>query len=371
MQQITPIEVELLIPLNADVDNDGGEVGTAFIAFNQDGVTSDFWNVLGETQVAGIDPAGNAVAGVAANTIYLGSHGSISFATDVNNPSSAAVRLVIQENGRIDIGSSDTTGALLVLDTKTNSGDPTGVNGGMYYNSNLGKFRCYENGEWVNCISAPPSRVVFTSSGTFTKASYPGLKGIRVQCQGGGGGSAGAAATGAGQSSAGGGGGGGGYAEVYVPASSLASSVTVTVGAGGSGGAAGANDGTAGGTTSFGSHCSATGGSPGEAEPASSGNSIPASGNGGVGTAGDILLRGGDGQDPVISGGNRGALGNGGTSYFAPGMRGANASDAGADGVVGYNYGGGAAGAHNGPSQVTARAGADGAPGIVVVTLYF
>ena len=42
----------------------------------------------------------------------------------------------------------------LVLDTKNTTGDPTGINGGQYYNSFLNKFRCYENGAWANCIGA-------------------------------------------------------------------------------------------------------------------------------------------------------------------------------------------------------------------------
>lgn len=58
-----------------------------------------------------------------------------------------------QFDGQVQIGASDTTGVLLVLDTKTNAGDPTGTNGAMYYNSNLGKFRCYENGAWDDCIT--------------------------------------------------------------------------------------------------------------------------------------------------------------------------------------------------------------------------
>jgi parallel beta-helix repeat protein len=53
----------------------------------------------------------------------------------------------------LTIGTSNTTGTLLVLDTKTNAGDPTGVNGAMYYNSNDGKFRCYENAAWKDCIA--------------------------------------------------------------------------------------------------------------------------------------------------------------------------------------------------------------------------
>ena len=56
-------------------------------------------------------------------------------------------------NNRLTLGTSDTTGFLLVLDTKTDATDPTGVNGGMYYNSNLGKFRCYENGVWKDCVA--------------------------------------------------------------------------------------------------------------------------------------------------------------------------------------------------------------------------
>ncbi|HET8670221.1 MAG TPA: hypothetical protein VFM05_06205, partial [Candidatus Saccharimonadales bacterium] len=57
-------------------------------------------------------------------------------------------------NSRVYIGNptADSTGALLVLDTKDTSGDPTGVNGGMYYNSNSGKFRCYEGSAWKNCL---------------------------------------------------------------------------------------------------------------------------------------------------------------------------------------------------------------------------
>ena len=55
--------------------------------------------------------------------------------------------------GRLTIGAADTTGTLLVLDEKTNSGDPTGVAGAMYYNSNSGTFRCYTT-SWGDCAGA-------------------------------------------------------------------------------------------------------------------------------------------------------------------------------------------------------------------------
>ncbi len=69
----------------------------------------------------------------------------------------------ITPSGNLTIGTSDTTGTLLILDTKTDSGDPSGTNGGMYYNSNSNKFRCYQNGSWVDCIGAGSS--LFTDGG--------------------------------------------------------------------------------------------------------------------------------------------------------------------------------------------------------------
>lgn len=64
-----------------------------------------------------------------------------------------ATGLQITSGGDLTIGTSDNTATLLVLDTKTGSGDPAGSNGAMYYNSNAGKFRCYQNGGWVDCIN--------------------------------------------------------------------------------------------------------------------------------------------------------------------------------------------------------------------------
>jgi len=49
-------------------------------------------------------------------------------------------------------GSSDPT--LLFLDIKSDAGDPSVANGSMYYNSNIGKFRCVEGGAWDNCITS-------------------------------------------------------------------------------------------------------------------------------------------------------------------------------------------------------------------------
>lgn len=55
--------------------------------------------------------------------------------------------------GRVTVGEADTNGTLLVVDTKTDAGDPTGTNGAIYYNAVAGKMRCFQNGAWKDCIT--------------------------------------------------------------------------------------------------------------------------------------------------------------------------------------------------------------------------
>lgn len=137
------------------------------------------------------------------------------------------------------------------------------------------------------------SIATFTSNGTWTMPA--GTKSIRVMLVGGGGGG-----SGHGQS-----GGAGGYSEKRIDTSSWANGTTVSVTIGDDGGGAHSNNaGGQGGTTSFGSYCSATGGRGANSDWSHCG------GHGGVGSGGDINLRGGgaSGHD------NRG--GRGGASFF-------------------------------------------------------
>ena len=95
---------------------------------------------------------------------------------EVQNAAGANTLSIDTTNNRIVLGASDTTGVLLVLDDKTSAGDPTGVNGAMYYNSNLGKFRCYESGAWKNCVNVPGtvdvhSTTLGTTAATVAKAA--------------------------------------------------------------------------------------------------------------------------------------------------------------------------------------------------------
>ena len=59
-------------------------------------------------------------------------------------------------NKLVQIGSSttDANAIELILDSYNVATDPAGTNGALYYNSNLGKFRCYENGAWADCLSS-------------------------------------------------------------------------------------------------------------------------------------------------------------------------------------------------------------------------
>lgn len=101
----------------------------------------------------------------------------------------------------------------------------------------------------------------FSTAGTFTYTPSPGTRYVIVEVQGAGGGGGGAPATTSAQVSASSGGGGGSFAKSRI--TSAFAGVTVTVGAAGVGGASGANNGSPGGTSSFGSLVSAPGGNGG------------------------------------------------------------------------------------------------------------
>ncbi|HEX7040597.1 MAG TPA: hypothetical protein VF202_10810 [Trueperaceae bacterium] len=224
----------------------------------------------------------------------------------------------------------------------------------------------------INTINSQirPVMVVYTSDGTFTKANYPWAKRVRVRVQAGGGGGGGAAPTGAGQTSVGGGGGGGGYCEKWIDISALAASETVTVGSGGSGGTPdGVGSGNTGGTSSFGTWCSASGGTGADGGVAGTSQVHVTGGNGGTASGGDINIRGSDGGNGVRGGGWVFSVGQGGASMLGAEKR-PNATDAGFAGENGRSYGGGGTGAHNTPNQATGQPGGNGAAGIVIVEVY-
>jgi hypothetical protein len=97
--------------------------------------------------------------------------------TIFQNTSNVALFTVDNTNTRLQVGSSttDATGVLLVVDSYNNATDPTGVDGSIYYNTALGKFRCYEAAAWRDCLGAltvdKAATQNVTNSATFADAT--------------------------------------------------------------------------------------------------------------------------------------------------------------------------------------------------------
>jgi hypothetical protein len=168
---------------------------------------------------------------------------------------------------------------------------------------------------------------VFTSPGTFTTPASTTK--IKITLTGGGGGTPPGMATG----------GAGGGSAIYVGPISASTPYPITVGAGGPGTSTG-------GTSSFGSVCSATGGQGGSPMP-----TMPTTGlSGGAGTGGTINIPGGDNN-------NNGNM-NGGT-IWGPGTAVRQGPDA---GLTGRNYG-----RASSPSATAGGSAVSGGVGVVVV----
>lgn len=209
----------------------------------------------------------------------------------------------------------------------------------------------------------------YTANATWTKPT--GLKYVKVRMVGGGGAGGGTGATTATTAAAGGGGGGGGYCEKWIAAADLGATETVTVGAGGTAAAAGVNTGGTGGTSSFGAHCSATGGGGGVGMAATNGTTATP-GSPGAGSGGDINFHGHAGTfGHVITGSSQTVVSrqNVGGGSFLGGVARQTTSIPGS-GTPNANSGAGSPGAQAGFSDV-AQASKDGAAGLVIVEEFY
>lgn len=229
----------------------------------------------------------------------------------------------------------------------------------LVYNTTTSTFDYYNGTAWFSLSTASVSSTVpiirtYTSNATWTKP--PNLKYIIVEMVGGGGGGGGCYNYGGGAGAA------AGYCKKIIAASSLNSTESVVIGLGGSGGSP-QNPGADGGTSSFGSHCSATGGKGGGAQ-----NTIINATNGsigGIGINGDINFAGtnsggatGSGQ-PVYCGASS-VFGGGATTIAVttPG-----------NGFSATGYGSGGSGG-NGYSIIN-QGGGNGSGGIIIITEHY
>jgi hypothetical protein len=205
------------------------------------------------------------------------------------------------------------------------------------------------------------ARRIFTAGTTYTPTT--GTNSVIVTVVGGGGAGGGVSVTNATQQAQGPGGGSGGVIQIRL--TSAFSGVAITVGAAGAGLAGGA--GGAGGSSSFGSYTASggTGGTNGSA----TGISGALGGSGGGATGGDLNMPGGrGGVAGVIVHGGGASSGRGGNTPLGYGSGGGEQITSLA-GSSGTGYGSGGGGALNDASQV-ARAGGNGAAGLVIVDEY-
>jgi hypothetical protein len=200
-----------------------------------------------------------------------------------------------------------------------------------------------------------------------------------IEVIGGGGGGGGAGVVAGGNPAASGGGGSGGYAKGLFSSSTIGLSQAVTIGAMGDGGAAGANNGMNGGTTSVGTLINATGGSGGIGNALNTAG-VSLGGVGGVGSGGFIHVNGNAGGTGLgyFSTNIDFSFGGFGGSSFVGGspVQTAVAVPSGSSGssflagksATSYGAGGNGAAAISAGSGTAA--GGNGACGVVIITEY-
>ena len=185
---------------------------------------------------------------------------------------------------------------------------------------------------WTTLTTGSSDVQTFNASGTWTKpAGAPANARVFIEVISGGGSGGKANASNAG----GGGGGGGLYFTTTVLASTLASTVSVTVGAGGTAVTA-VGKGNTGGTSSFGSVISMTGGGGGGSTAIGADSAATGGGGGGTGPAGTgifgIGANGGTSANSAFQGLYGGGGGGGGVTGFLTATAGGNTYWGGAGG---------------------------------------
>jgi hypothetical protein len=192
----------------------------------------------------------------------------------------------------------------------------------------------------------------YTSPATWTKPANLKAITITLVAGGGGGGGSGAASTPVPNRRGGRGGSAKSNAVAWLPVSSIPGPVVVTIGAGGTGAPASNTPGNAGGTSSFGSFLSATGGGGGGTGT----TTAPAGAEGGLATG------------PALVTVNYATADEAGWGQNGPSTRGPTASK---DGLGRGSGGGGSETNAEPPSERPADPGGDGQGGIIIIEEFY
>jgi hypothetical protein len=172
--EMVPMQPLTSAPYAMNAGQLGGIASSGFVQLAQ-GVQTDassvdsiYINKTGSGNIMNLQSSGASVFTVGSTGQILVKNSSNSTSAFQIQKSSASDTLFTADtsNNKLIVGNSTGTDAnttLLILDGAT--ADPaTGYNGAQYYNSSNNKFRCYQNGAWVDCIT--------TSSGVTTIGTY-------------------------------------------------------------------------------------------------------------------------------------------------------------------------------------------------------
>ena len=177
-------DAQLIVLGNSSGTNTGdqttisGNAGTASAfqtARTINGVSFDGTANITVTASAGTLTGTSLASGVVDSSLTsVGTLGSLALGGGITGTGNIGLQIAGTETtGNVQIGaggSGSATPDLLVMDIKSSSGDPTGTNGAIYYNSNTSKFRCFENGAWSNCITPPGGDIQHVASYDTTEA---------------------------------------------------------------------------------------------------------------------------------------------------------------------------------------------------------
>lgn len=166
---------------------DGGDSSTGSLGGS---VTAGNGTFVGSLQVVGQSQFSGSMSverdfNVAGLVVLKNSVNSTT-AFQVMNATAVPMFVIDTTNSYIYAGNptADSTGALLVLDTKSGSGDPThpaGLEGGgMYYNANGDVMRCYEDSTWHDCSGGTLGYAQVTANQTGLTSAAADLTGLSV-----------------------------------------------------------------------------------------------------------------------------------------------------------------------------------------------